>query len=79
MTGALAAREDIEFQRRRDCRRAFDRPALDKRIQNVYSARDAMAKGEQGAAWALRQALVELSSVCEVMVAQMPKPTVDLR
>jgi len=40
----------------------------------VISAQRALARHELGAGWALRQSLVDLASVCELLADELPQP-----
>ncbi len=42
----------------------------------VRGARRALSERQLGAEWALRQSLVDLASVCELLADDLPAPTV---
>lgn len=71
-------RRDIEVQRRYDERRTNDWQVYDMRLAAVVGARLAVRHGEPGAKYALRQALVDLSSVCEELAGLMVAPDAQL-
>ena len=48
------------------------------RIRAVIGARRAFAERETGAAWALRQSLVDLASVCAVLAGELPVPRIPV-
>jgi hypothetical protein len=49
---------------------------LDARIRAVVSARRAFARRETGARWELRQSLIDLASVCELLAGELPRPRI---
>ena len=63
-------------------RQTFDRTwqsyagVLEARMHAVIGARRAFAERETGAAWAFRQSLVDLASVCELLAGELPRPSI---
>lgn len=68
------AGRDIATQRKYDHRRRMGWPQFEQRSEAVMEARAAVRRGERGARFALRQALVDLASCCEELVAPMAAP-----
>jgi hypothetical protein len=63
---AVATRQAIDYQRLRDANRVLTSwGCLDARVRGVHEAREALAAHHVGAGPALRQALVDLASLCE--------------
>ena len=45
----------------------------------VLGARRALMERQVGAEWELRQSLVDLASVCELLAEELPRPSVATR
>lgn len=73
-TSRSRASRDIAVQRKYDHRRRMGWPQFESRLDAVTRARAAVRAGERGAKFALRQALVDLASCCEELVAPMAAP-----
>ena len=48
---------------------------LEARLEAVVGARRAFTDHERGADWALRQSLVDLASVCELLAGELEPPS----
>ncbi len=68
-------REEIIRQQRLDRHWQQYQDTLEARIAAVIGARRALSERQVGAEWALRQSLVDLASVCELLAAELPAPT----
>lgn len=68
-------RADVTIQRRHDVKRPLSWPQYEARHDAVLEARRAVRKGEPGARYALRQALVDLAACCERIAEPMDAPT----
>lgn len=74
MTTLTPARVDINRQRRHDAKRAMGFEQLETRYRAVFEAARAHMRGECGAEYAQRQALVDLASCAERMAGELPAP-----
>lgn len=70
-------RDDIDRQKATDQRKGTHLVAgiYSTRVEAVEAARQALDAGEEGAEYALRQALIDLAARCEDEAAQLPEPT----
>lgn len=68
------ARHDIDLQRSYDDRRTITWGIFHARVEAVQAATVADMLGEEGADYALRQALVDLASACESLASPMTAP-----
>jgi hypothetical protein len=73
---ASGTRAEIELQRELDASRGSLQAMLRARITAVIGAQRAYAAREFGAEPALRQSLVDLASVCELLAGELPRPRV---
>jgi len=73
---ASAVRAEIDHQVKLDGRWRSYQDTLDARIVAVVGAQRAFAQRELGSGWALRQSLVDLASVCELLAGELPEPRV---
>ncbi len=69
-------RREIERQQKLDRHWSAYQDTLQARLAAVVGAQRAFARRELGADWALRQSLVDLASVCELLAGELepPKP-----
>jgi hypothetical protein len=67
-------RAEIARQQRLDRHWGMTHTVLETRIGAVYGARRAVAAREDGAEFALRQALIDLASCCETIASKLPPP-----
>ena len=74
VTAPPRARKDIDRQRRYDRDREGRTDALRARMRGVLEADEARAAAECGADHAFRQSLVDLASLCEEIVDELPAP-----
>ena len=68
-------RRDIQRQQRLDQCWQQHQGTLAARLEAVVGARRAFTEHELGAAPALRQSLVDLASVCELLAGELEPPT----
>ncbi len=68
-------REEIERQQQLDRHWQQYQGTLEARLEAVVGARAAFTHRELGAAPALRQSLVDLASVCELLAGELEPPT----
>jgi hypothetical protein len=71
---ATSIRAEIERQQKLDSRWRSYQATLDARMRAVVGAQRPFAQRELGAGWALRQSLVDLASVCELLADELPRP-----
>jgi hypothetical protein len=64
-------RAEIERQKTYDRRRPLSFDSLGIRLASVMVAQEALVEREIGAEWALRQALVDLSSAAETLAESL--------
>jgi hypothetical protein len=64
-------RAEIERQKTYDRRRSLSIDSLGIRLASVMVAQEALVEHEIGAEWALRQALVDLSSAAETLAESL--------
>jgi hypothetical protein len=69
------ARSDIDLQRIIDGRHHSHQVSLAARIRAVVVAQQRLALREPAADYELRQALVDLASVAELIAEELPAPT----
>ena len=50
-------------------------PAANIQMARVVGAHQAFTERQVGADWALRQSLVDLASVCELLAGELERPT----
>jgi hypothetical protein len=75
MASTAAFRDDVQLQRTYDDRRTAGWPVFNARHQAVIEALDAVTLNEDPCAkYALRQALVDMSSCCEHIAEKLPRP-----
>jgi hypothetical protein len=72
---ATAARRDVELQQVHDRNYDSRQDTLLARMRAVVSAQGAVAAGEHDAAYVLRQALVDLAAIAELVADDLPAPT----
>jgi hypothetical protein len=72
---ANATRQDIARTKTRDRDFANHQNTLLARMAAVVGAQRAVAAGETGARYALRQSLVDLAASAELIAAELPAPT----
>lgn len=70
----MSAEADVRRQKTIDHNWDSGQSVLDARIAAVRSAQEAVAAGEQGASYALRQSLVDLAAIAELIAGEMPAP-----
>jgi hypothetical protein len=75
-TPSARVRGDVELQQVHDRNYDSRQDTLLARMRAVLSAQGALAAGEQGAPYALRQALVDLAAIAELVADELPAPTV---
>lgn len=73
---ATAARADVNRQKRIDEQWEDRQATLRARMQAVLGAQAALARHEPNAPFVLRQSLVDLASVSELLAEELPRPTV---
>jgi hypothetical protein len=73
---ATVVRRDIARQQTYDRDHDGQQGALLARMAAVMDAQRALAHREQGAGYALRQSLVDLAAVAELLADDLPAPTV---
>jgi hypothetical protein len=71
-----SVRADIDQQQVFDRDRQSYSGVLEARIVAVADARRAFSRRELGAGWALRQSLIDLASVCELLAGELPRPRI---
>jgi len=71
-----SARRDVEQQLAYDRNHDGHQGALMARMAAVIGAQQALARGEYAGVYVLRQALVDLAAVCELLAEELPAPTV---
>lgn len=69
-------RVDVAQQRQRDSNHTGYQGDLVARMGAVIGAQEALARREEGAPYALRQSLVDLAAVAELLADDLPPPTV---
>jgi hypothetical protein len=69
-------RGEIVRQQRLDANWGQYQDTLEARVAAVVGARPAFAERQVGADWALRQSLIDLASVCELLADELPPPAV---
>jgi hypothetical protein len=72
---AAGLRAEIDQVKVRDADFASHQAVLHARMAAVISAQRAMAAGEVGAAYALRQGLLDLSAISELVAESLPAPS----
>jgi hypothetical protein len=72
----VAIRAEIKLQQRLDRHWGQYQDTLEARVAAVISARRAYSERQVGADWALRQSLIDLASVCELLADELPAPAV---
>jgi hypothetical protein len=68
-------REEITRQQRLDRQWQHYQDTLEARLAAVVGAHQAFSERQVGAAWALRQSLVDLASVCETLAGELEPPS----
>ena len=71
---SAAARTDVTRQKRIDADWPATQDTLHARMVAVVGAQDALARGEPAAPYALRQSLVDLAAISELLAAELPAP-----
>jgi hypothetical protein len=71
-----SARRDVEQQLVHDRNRGGHQAALRARMAAVLGAEAALVAKEEGAAYALRQSLVDLAAIAELIAGELPAPPV---
>jgi hypothetical protein len=74
---ALVARSEVERQKVIDRHWTGHQGALMARMAAVVEAQRATVKGELGAHYALRQSLVDLAAISELVAEDLPPPRVE--
>jgi hypothetical protein len=69
-----AVREEITRQQRLDRQWGAYQHTLQARLTAVLGAHRAFSERQLGADWALRQSLVDLASVCELLAGELEPP-----
>ncbi len=69
-------RVDVEHQLVYDRNHDGHQGALLARMGAVIGAQEALARREEGAAYALRQSLVDLAAIAELLADDLPRPRV---
>jgi hypothetical protein len=69
-----ATRLDVRRQKAIDARRPVHQGVLAARMLGVGDAQEAFARREPDAAYALRQSLIDLASVAELVADELPRP-----
>jgi hypothetical protein len=69
-------RAEIARQQRLDRHWGAYQDTLEARVAAVIDARRAFSERQVGADWALRQSLIDLASVCELLADELPPPAV---
>lgn len=69
---------DVKVQRLHDAKRKMDYPQLEARFAALMDARKAVRAGSNSAAFAERQALVDLAACAEEMAARRLPPHITL-
>ena len=72
---ATAARRDVQLQQLHDRNYDSHQDVLLARMRAVVGAQEALAAREHDAAYALRQALVDLAAIAELVADALPAPT----
>ena len=72
-------RGEIECQQTLDRHWGNYQDSLQARLAAVLGARRAFMERQIGAQWELRQSLVDLASVCELLAEELPRPTAITR
>jgi hypothetical protein len=70
------ARAEITRQQRQDRHWGAYQDTLEAKVAAVSGARRAFSERQVGAEWALRQSLIDLASVCELLADELRPPTV---
>jgi hypothetical protein len=73
---ATAVRRDVELQRVHDRNYDSHQNVLLARMRAVLAAQGALAAREHDAPYALRQALVDLAAIAELVADELPAPAV---
>lgn len=76
---SVATRKDVRRQKRLDSRHGHHQAALDARIAAVAGARQALARREPAAEYALRQSLIDLAAAAELVAEDLPRPVIESR
>lgn len=72
----VSVRTEIEQQQILDRNWGSYQVILDARVGAVLGAQRALAQRELGADWALRQSLVDLAAISELVAEELPAPRV---
>jgi hypothetical protein len=72
----LGVRAEITRQQELDAQWGKYQDTLEARVAAVSRARRAFSERQVGAQWALRQSLIDLVSVCELLADELPPPAV---
>jgi hypothetical protein len=72
----VATLSDVERQKRLDETWGGSQDVLRARMAAVLGAQEAVAGREEGASFALRQSLIDLASVSELLADELPPPAV---
>jgi hypothetical protein len=70
----VAIRADVDEQKRFDRLHGARQAQLYARMAAVIAAQKALARGEYSAHYPLRQALVDLAAVSELLAEELPRP-----
>jgi hypothetical protein len=65
-------RSEIARQQRLDAHGRQYQDTLEARVSAVMGARRAFSERQVGADWTLRQSLIDLASVCELLADELP-------
>jgi hypothetical protein len=76
-TVAPLTRREVEQVKTRDRDFQGHQSVLHARILAVAGAQQAVAAGEVGARYALRQSLIDLAAAAELIAAELPAPAVE--
>jgi hypothetical protein len=71
-----AVRGEVEQVKCRDRDFSGHQTVLQARMLAVVGAQRALSAGEAGARYALRQSLIDLAAVAELVAAELPRPAV---
>jgi hypothetical protein len=74
---AAGVKAEIERVKARDADFASPQTVLHARMAAVLAAQRAMAAGEVGAQYALRQGLLDLSAISEAVAESLPAPSLQ--
>jgi hypothetical protein len=72
---STGARDEITRQQALDVPWGKYQDTLEARVAAVSGARRAFSERQVGADWALRQSLIDLASVCELLADELPPHT----